>query len=376
MHGTNVPEAGRLTIFGQEYERKSAFPDERESRRYALRLLLGFRRLNWRFDLIGGGLYVMLVWSVTPLCSLYNDIIGEGQSLAGVSDWSAVLGRFTSKVIEVHIEILLNSYVSCAVFFLLGVICFSLADSSLKPWKRFTLGLVHLLAHSVTAVTLLTFSELCISSMIELGLFAHVDWSKKYSEGRFTPLFTTALDPYTGGLSSSLVKALTAFADVPEWATKIRAEICASPHGIASLSRVKHLAFFAASASFFFLVAAPAVCAVFGIYLLTCNLAFKIAWDESFSALRSDRFKSFLRMHIKSDGSLEVFCVGVERVHKHWTRNAKLSPASPSKWVPKPAPLAERLWTTATEEAYQPKIVDHVVIPASTTSKKGRRVSF
>lgn len=43
-------------------------------------------------------------------------------------------------------------------------------------------------------------------------------------------------------------------------------------------------------------------------------------WNEAYSTLSDADTKSFLRMHVRADGNLELFCIGIPRVPRRWRR--------------------------------------------------------
>ncbi len=53
--------------------------------------------------------------------------------------------------------------------------------------------------------------------------------------------------------------------------------------------------------------------AIWGLYLLVAYSIFGAHSDESFAALRIKDYKNFLRLHIRSDGALEIFAIGVTK---------------------------------------------------------------
>ena len=53
---------------------------------------------------------------------------------------------------------------------------------------------------------------------------------------------------------------------------------------------------------------------IMGVYLLISLNVFRRHHNEAFSALRIENYKNFLRLRIKSDGSLEVFPIGVPKL--------------------------------------------------------------
>lgn len=54
--------------------------------------------------------------------------------------------------------------------------------------------------------------------------------------------------------------------------------------------------------------------ALWGLYLLVAYSVFGAHSDEAFAALRIKDYKNFLRLHIRPDGVLEIFAIGVPRV--------------------------------------------------------------
>jgi len=67
-----------------------------------------------------------------------------------------------------------------------------------------------------------------------------------------------------------------------------------------------------------FFIAGLAGSFIMGFYLWFCSLYLDIHIDESFSAFGYQHFKNFLRIHLKSDGSVTIYPVGIEHVVTHW----------------------------------------------------------
>jgi len=55
---------------------------------------------------------------------------------------------------------------------------------------------------------------------------------------------------------------------------------------------------------------------IVGFYLLVSLNVFRYHHEEAFSGLRIKHYKNFLRLHIKADGTLEIFPVGVRKLSK------------------------------------------------------------
>ena len=75
--------------------------------------------------------------------------------------------------------------------------------------------------------------------------------------------------------------------------------------------------------------AAAASATLFGIYLLAMLNLFGRHWNEAFSSLRIARYKAFLRLRIRPDGSLEVYPVGLTDVPSE-PRSSEAAPLNPA----------------------------------------------
>ena len=67
-----------------------------------------------------------------------------------------------------------------------------------------------------------------------------------------------------------------------------------------------------------FLIAGLAGSFIMGFYLWFCSLYLNMHIDESFSAFGYPHFKNFLRIHVKNDGTVTIYPIGIERVVTHW----------------------------------------------------------
>lgn len=68
----------------------------------------------------------------------------------------------------------------------------------------------------------------------------------------------------------------------------------------------------------------------FGLYLIGSLLLFHAHWNEAFSSLRIPHYKGFLRIRAGSDGSLEIYPVGCDRVSR-----SDVAPMNPKLIEPK-----------------------------------------
>lgn len=94
-----------------------------------------------------------------------------------------------------------------------------------------------------------------------------------------------------------------------------RTNICRE--GMESLSRSGAAIYYASVFLYFWVFSTPVVSLVFGSYLYISINWLHIHFDEAFSSLRIANYKSFTRCHIKPDGDLEVFTLGVDKVRKN-----------------------------------------------------------
>lgn len=82
---------------------------------------------------------------------------------------------------------------------------------------------------------------------------------------------------------------------------------------------------------------------VFSLYLLATRYGLGQHAEELFSALRSEDYKCFIRLHVTPEAVLRVYPIGVERVPRRWTLASGAAPDAP--WFARadeatPQPLA------------------------------------
>lgn len=80
---------------------------------------------------------------------------------------------------------------------------------------------------------------------------------------------------------------------------------------------------------------------VMGLYLLVSLNLFGRHSEEAFSSLRIQDYKQFLRLHVRADGGLTIYPIGIDRVPRRW-RDRRADDASPSLVQPA-EPLRARL---------------------------------
>ncbi|KAL7692206.1 putative calcineurin-like phosphoesterase domain, ApaH type [Plasmopara halstedii] len=317
LHPTHIPSS-KIVSNGGLYEQKLCYPPAHVSRRYAVLNVLGFRRLNWRFDAIGGVGYFVLVFSMFPRCSV-------GSIYAAATHWDAVV-QFYQELVHVLYDMVTTSHVSllCSIAMLFGTIGF--ADCTTFP-KRCAMGLTVSCFHYVAAFTILLIYECLLEIASARGALGR--------EGEHTLylFFSSTLPDFSAirkydlfGLASlygEFMQLCMTIFDVPEMVALHRNKICTS--GYESLGRMELWTYYASVFPYFWVLATPVVSFVFGTYLyLSLNLL-GCHYNEAFSSLRIASYKNFLRLHFDKKGRLEVLAFGVDKMPHRWCRDPKWS---------------------------------------------------
>ncbi|KAG7401456.1 hypothetical protein PHYBOEH_001001 [Phytophthora boehmeriae] len=296
LHPTHVPSA-KLNSHGGIYEQKKAYPPVHVSRRYALLNVFGFRRLNWRFDAIGGVGYFALVFSMFPRCSV--------GSIYAAETWWEMAAQFFQELVQLLCDIVTTSHASllCSLIMLLGTIGF--ADS-------FTILLIYECILEVSTVR----GALGREGEHTLYLFFSSTLPDFSAVRQYDILGLTSL-------YGDFMKLCMTIYDVPEMVALHRNKICAS--GFESLSRIETWTYYASVFPYFWVLATPVVSFIFGTYLYLSLNIFGCHYNEAFSSLRIASYKNFLRLHFDKEGRLEVFVFGVDKMPRRWCRDPKWS---------------------------------------------------
>mmetsp|Transcript_32621 Transcript_32621/g.95959 ORF Transcript_32621/g.95959 Transcript_32621/m.95959 type:complete len:206 (-) Transcript_32621:208-825(-) len=88
--------------------------------------------------------------------------------------------------------------------------------------------------------------------------------------------------------------------------------------GTRGLSASSMLLYYILRASWYWILACPVVSQIFSGYLFVSCGYFGMHWNEGFSSLQHTGFKNFVRLHVRPDGDLELFAIGLERSPKQW----------------------------------------------------------
>uniref|UniRef100_A0A7N2KRU7 Uncharacterized protein n=2 Tax=Quercus lobata TaxID=97700 RepID=A0A7N2KRU7_QUELO len=301
---------------GVFYECKADYPSFKTSRRLALRNIWNFRKENWRFDIVGGIIYFMLVYSLFPQCEL--DHIFEVDSISGF------LRAFFGTVWNAFMYVVDYSYVSLIATLLFLILAVAFAPSKLSLKKRIMIGILHVFAHLAVALILMLVLEVGIETFVRFNLVATTDYHSLYRWHqsmlhKHLPVLIgiqNRLKQWTFGLYPACIKYLMSGFDVPELMAVARSNIC--KNGMESLSRRGSAIYYASTFLYFWVLSTPAVALVFGNYLHICINWFNLHYDEAFSSLRIADYKAFTQFHINHEGDLEVYTLAVDKVPKEW----------------------------------------------------------
>jgi len=97
---------------------------------------------------------------------------------------------------------------------------------------------------------------------------------------------------------------------------------------------------------------------IVGVYLLVSFSVFGRHSEEAFSSLRIEDYKNFLRLHIREDGTLTVYPIGIDRVPRRWrARRDDERTATPSVFVSDDA------------EASAPRLIEKPIVLAAPGSR-------
>ncbi|KAJ3678324.1 hypothetical protein LUZ60_002127 [Juncus effusus] len=343
LHPTHVFK-GFERFCGSKYACEATYPSFDDSSRIALGNILKFRRKNWQFDIIGGIIYFILVFSMFPQCGAFNILYGDS--------WSGRMKAFFGTIWGSVLYIMERSYVSLLGITLLLIFSVMFVPTKLSRRSRSLIGFLHAAAHLSSALILMLLMELGIEICIRNRLLAtsgyHTlyEWYRSMESQHFPdPTGLRArIEQWTFGLYPACIKYLMSAFDIPEVMAVTRSSIC--KRGIDSLPRGGAIIYYVSVFTYFWVFSTPIVSLLFGSYLYVCINWFGIHFDEAFSSLRIANYKALTRFHVTKEGDLEVFTLAVDRVPKEWKLDPDweleprdpLQPSlshmrkSPSKW--------------------------------------------
>jgi hypothetical protein len=98
---------------------------------------------------------------------------------------------------------------------------------------------------------------------------------------------------------------------------------------------------------------------VFAAYLTVANVAWAAEGNHAFSAQQRSDHKNFLRLHVRDDGAVEVYGIGVDRACRRWA-------AAPD------AAGDDAAWVAPAGEEPVPRLIDHVTLGAPKRADRER----
>uniref|UniRef100_A0A7S0RR47 Uncharacterized protein n=1 Tax=Chlamydomonas leiostraca TaxID=1034604 RepID=A0A7S0RR47_9CHLO len=252
----------------------------------------------------------------------------------------------------------------------------------------------HALAHLSAAVCLVVVLEVGLEMCVRherLGQDGHhtlFRWYRAFEEAHFPDPqgVRTLLRRLTLGAYPGLLKWAMALFDIPEAVAVVRTAMCAAGGTLTTVTRLQAIAYYGGMMAYYWLLATPAVGAVFGLYLYVGVVWGAVFYDEAFSSLRIPHHKALTRLHITRNGELEVYTVGVDRVPGRWVEEAgwrgplgggnRALPAHaaavPSRWRPAPGECSSR---AASSGSHSSTVANGSSQPghASSGSKSGHK---
>ena len=94
---------------GTDYDRVGCYPDETTSSSLSIQNLFQFRKRNWRFDTIGGLLYLLIAHPLFTGCSLASAVVTTNATTTTMGAAAESLVGFFSDVVFVGLPKLLSS---------------------------------------------------------------------------------------------------------------------------------------------------------------------------------------------------------------------------------------------------------------------------
>ena len=292
---------------------------------------------------MGGTLYYICICSLFPLCNL-----GLNSHLEELTP-SRLAIQFKDIFLECTEEIFERSYISLGMvlFSSLGMYIWTEAHWSFNV--RAAIAFVHLCAHYIGSLTVIILMEMIIEAAVEnelVGTKSPFDTFRTHFHGTHQVL--EHIDGhYTFGVITKFLKMLFTVVDITGFHVSLRNTICtAKAHQMQLLlqqfgggvpvetligselksylvpSRFTRVLYQITAFLFYFIFAAPLVSFIVGLYLFLSAKYFG-KFNEAFSSLRLQTYKNFVRFHLKHDGSLHCYVVGVDDVPRRWRQDPK-----------------------------------------------------
>ena len=334
---------------GGDYERVVAYPSYSVSASLCIQNLYKFRSRNWRFDIVGGSLYMLMVYPIFTDC--YH---GDYSAVSAQSSFSLIeiLSNFFSDILFSALPRLLagTTVSGHALLPLIVFICIWTASvvsvDSPKRGVQFWLGSFHAWSHMIAAVTVavsIDYLLLLLKSHGNLGAGGlHLQWDKFVSRFPGGAVTIEAVGNLTLGIVPAVLRTSMLALDSANTQFLLRQEMC--PYSTTSNSTVGtipsntldkasvaaygekialgeglSLLYFLLRCLWFWMLACPVVATVFASYLYVTVGFLGMHWNEGFSSLQHTGYKNFVRMRVTEEGLLECYAIGLEKSPNKWT---------------------------------------------------------
>ena len=340
---------------GSNYTRKAEYPSVEVSKGLSWLNLTKFRARNWRFDVIGGLIYLVLAHSLFSDCSIEQ---GHSKNVHGYDAVYILQSWFHDTSLAMQLMIT-GSKLSLFVLLALWFILVNFVDSG-KKGLQYGMGTIHLLFHWFSSAAVSVSIEwlfLSLSSSLHQDKL-EVQWTK--FQIRFPGAASIIEDAgqWTFGAIPSLMRYSMLVADSPQTQVYLKNQIYCN-----STSEEYIVLYWTLRVCWYWVIACPVVATVVALYLWFSLNYLGMHWNEGFSSLQHEGHKNFLRMKINKEGALELYAIGVDKVPLKWELDdqhvkavksgEKMAHVSnPSRWKPK----------GQLGKDYTPRIVDHTVI--------------
>lgn len=222
------------------------------------------------------------------------------------------------------------------------------------------IAITHFIFHAFAAITVVCLVELGVE-LISRG---------ESAPGPFRiPGLIKSLD---ASLNSNVfeisLKWFLRFMDFPSSLIRNRQPICFSSPDQHSITREILFRYIWRIIPFIWLLATPTAAKIMGSYLFLSINYLGLHLNESFSSLRIEDYKHFLRMRIDPESKdLHVYVIGIEHVSKDWEQDKAWEPLLFGAVPDTPLPPSSK-WVTpsrwrASKGDDKPVLVDYFVVP-------------
>ena len=103
------------------------------------------------------------------------------------------------------------------------------------------------------------------------------------------------------------------------------------PMRFQTIRRGVFVPYLAAVTLYYIFMAVPIAGSIFGTWLAVSLNIFKSQCDLAFSSLQIQHYKNFVKLHIKDDGELEIFAIGLRKVPTKWVKDHKFDDCNSRK---------------------------------------------